>query len=650
MAFEHDARRAPVIDGMEIRDAIGGVINDLDTNSDGQHELHMVFPHDVRDTYDTTFTPDCFREGWAQRLPLMCFQHNLKDPIGRVADAQSTRAGNEIRAVFSSLEDVPTARRAYSQIKDGTLQDVSFGFRKPTMVKHPTMRNVRAITKAQMIEVSPVSIGSIPGAQVTSIREETIMQEHSAAEIAQLVEAKLISVEAGQRMLADMDGFREHITIVSPEAKRIQELEAELATRAPATVTITDGSLGANGGAATAEQTRIAELEAQIRELSGTSEELTPDQIRVRELEQEIAELTGTSTPEVDTRDEGWTPPAIPDTVTASDLFGALSPSWQEALDGVRIAIAAQGEEFGGERSDELDEGILTIAGTIEAAHESADEWLRSVDVTTLPESAQQAIQLYQAAGVSAGALLDVLDTEGRAAKSQSKEPVDAAGSEDMAPTEVKCLTCGGSGESEDGKTCPQCTGSGVVALTRDDMPEGAPDNASKCPTCDGSGKIMGGKRKCPDCKGKGWLTRDDADDMDNRAAASSWSDKPWSDFKQSDYTPEQWKNACLIVDGDGSTKDMCQLPVKEPNGTYNVNGIQAAAGRINQVKSDGDSVADAAAALANLYGKMKKDVPPEVAKLTERDDAEPVLTAEEAETVRQEALAKLMKRVPAKV
>lgn len=58
-------------------------------------------------------------------------------------------------------------------------------------------------------------------------------------------------------------------------------------------------------------------------------------------------------------------------------------------------------------------------------------------------------------------------------------------------------------------------------------------------------------------------------------------SDKPWSQFSESDYTPEQWRQACLVDTGQGAVdvKSRYKLPVREPDGTLNRNGVHAAAG-----------------------------------------------------------------------
>lgn len=99
--------------------------------------------------------------------------------------------------------------------------------------------------------------------------------------------------------------------------------------------------------------------------------------------------------------------------------------------------------------------------------------------------------------------------------------------------------------------------------------------------------------------------------DAGERAAAVS--DKPWSNFSQADYTPEQWKRACLIVTGDGTSKDDCSLPVREPDGTLNRNAVHAAASRLGQVDAPAEAIASAREKLRGLYGELGEDAPASV-------------------------------------
>jgi hypothetical protein len=93
-------------------------------------------------------------------------------------------------------------------------------------------------------------------------------------------------------------------------------------------------------------------------------------------------------------------------------------------------------------------------------------------------------------------------------------------------------------------------------------------------------------------------------------------STQPWSDFKESDYTLEQWHNACLIHQHTGAptSKAQCKLPVKTPNGTLNSNAVFAAAaalaGARGGVDATSEEKAKAKKALVGYYNKLNKPLP----------------------------------------
>jgi len=89
-----------------------------------------------------------------------------------------------------------------------------------------------------------------------------------------------------------------------------------------------------------------------------------------------------------------------------------------------------------------------------------------------------------------------------------------------------------------------------------------------------------------------------------------------WSSFTASDYTPEQWRKACLIDTGRGDelSKERYKLPVREPGGALNVNGVHAAASALAGGRGGVDVPADqrkaAARKLVRLYGEIDEDPP----------------------------------------
>lgn len=93
-------------------------------------------------------------------------------------------------------------------------------------------------------------------------------------------------------------------------------------------------------------------------------------------------------------------------------------------------------------------------------------------------------------------------------------------------------------------------------------------------------------------------------------------SDKPWSDFSAADYTPQQWKRACLIDTGTGDpdSKDRYKLPIREPDGTVNRNAVHAAAsvlaGGRGGVQASSADKAKAARALISAYRQLGETPP----------------------------------------
>ena len=86
-------------------------------------------------------------------------------------------------------------------------------------------------------------------------------------------------------------------------------------------------------------------------------------------------------------------------------------------------------------------------------------------------------------------------------------------------------------------------------------------------------------------------------------------SDTPWNQFKDSDYTDTQYQKACLYCDPAVSTGDMppksgCKLPVLEPSGALNSNGLEAAYGSLQGSHGNKPSIPDSA--LSGVMSKLK--------------------------------------------
>lgn len=137
--------------------------------------LHAIRPG-VVDDYGSVWMADAFDESLARRLPALAWAHDWAQPIGRGIDYATSSDGPAITFAFDDFEDVPAARRAWSQVRSGTITDCSVGFSRVTR-RPPTDDELRRwpgakeiILKADLDEVSLVLRGAVPGAEVLSVR------------------------------------------------------------------------------------------------------------------------------------------------------------------------------------------------------------------------------------------------------------------------------------------------------------------------------------------------------------------------------------------------------------------------------------------------------------------------------------------------
>jgi HK97 family phage prohead protease len=560
----------PVIGGLELRDALGGVFKDID---EGTHQVLVEFPHETVDTYKTVFGKRAFADGFEKRLPTMCWQHDIRNPIGRALEAQVTPKVNEMRGQFDDFDAVPDAKRAFHQIQSGTITDFSFGFRNAKF--QPTgQRGISRITSAFMAEFSPVTIGSIPGAKAVGLREDGIITMEMA-EILHLRDSGLVTFDGFRALVEEHHPeLLEKIVLTDPGTRGGKPLSGATENGNPndpdgdgdddnpsvqwsATDAGTHTATGPNGEALRVKPVKDGDsgdvtghkwsVTDDNGDSMGTGDSDSTDPASAKKAAFEAMMAKGKS----GKREVEFHLPENPDDINAAYVRSVIEEAHPELALVLRDAAIAIGPH---QNSDEerapADPAIVAgLATQTDAALDSAVEWLREVDVAALPDPVQQSIALLQAANVSSDALVDVLGIQ----------------------------------EPDEGR------------------------------------------------------------------ADGDYSDKPWSDFDQSDYTPEQWKAAALIK-GDTDNKDDSKLPIKEPDGTLNVHGIAAAASRIDQLKDVSDEAkVGAAKALMGHYGKMKKPVPPNVLKVAgagSRSDEE--IQAEEAERKAQEdaALAKLDKRL----
>lgn len=125
----------------------------------------------VVDSYGTVFMPGAFAKSLAEHRaagtrPLMLWQHFVDEPIGVWTEIREDAKGLFVAGQL--VLESPDAAKAYALIKAGALTGLSVGFntRKANMLADRT----RAITEAELIEISPVSRPSNKAARITGVR------------------------------------------------------------------------------------------------------------------------------------------------------------------------------------------------------------------------------------------------------------------------------------------------------------------------------------------------------------------------------------------------------------------------------------------------------------------------------------------------
>lgn len=260
---------------------------------------------------------------------------------------------------------------------------------------------------------------------------------------------------------------------------------------------------------------------------------------------------------------EARTEPEPPEPAEAAEM--AVEPAEGRATmtlsDGDATPASGDGYDDDGDVAD--------LAAAVDAALDSAAEWIAKVDTSSLPDELKQALALVAAAGAVADELLDALGVP----------DVDEPGDDSGRSVEDPEVTSEAEGAAEEARE--------VVPV-----------------------------------------------EVEERTL--TLSTKPW-DPKQGDYTPQQWKAACLIWDGPDDSKSSGSLPVKEPDGTVNKAALSAAAGRLSQVDAPDDVKKAAAKALMSLYGQAKMKFPPSLLSAARTIDDDPETRAIVADAVDSE-------------
>jgi HK97 family phage prohead protease len=146
----------------------------------------------------------------------LMWQHDSKEPIGKILSGRSTDTGFEITA---QLSQTTRGKDAMTLLQDGVINRFSVGFimRDSTVQENRT----RVVTAADVKEVSLVSFPWYEGATVTSVREE-----ETESEVPTSAPEQEETVEDNTPAASDLAEVREAITVLEREVAGINKVEA----------------------------------------------------------------------------------------------------------------------------------------------------------------------------------------------------------------------------------------------------------------------------------------------------------------------------------------------------------------------------------------------------------------------------------------
>lgn len=187
---------------METREAAGEIR--AVSEADRTFELRVV-SYGTVDTYGSVWEPGVFADSLRTKLPPACWGHDWSRVIGSVVEHDDRADGQYGLVKMADTDDVPDARMAYSLIKDEHIKETSFGFKreewrdaKRSEDYAPELAGEKErMSRARLDEVSPVLVGSVPGARILAVRDQ-------AGKVSRMEAGRLVTaVATGQVTLKD---------------------------------------------------------------------------------------------------------------------------------------------------------------------------------------------------------------------------------------------------------------------------------------------------------------------------------------------------------------------------------------------------------------------------------------------------------------
>lgn len=100
-------------------------------------------------------------ESSTNRKIAFLWQHDMRDPIGKIMKIEEREDGAYATVQLSDFDAVPNAKRAYYQLQEGTLNQFSFGFNYIwDKVEYDEEKDAFIIMEVKLYEISVVTMGA----------------------------------------------------------------------------------------------------------------------------------------------------------------------------------------------------------------------------------------------------------------------------------------------------------------------------------------------------------------------------------------------------------------------------------------------------------------------------------------------------------
>lgn len=135
-----------------------------------EHIIEIKFAaYGVKDSDDDILIKGCFAKSIAERGPesatnrkiAYLWQHDMKDPIGKILKIEEREDGAYAQVRLSNFDAVPNAKRSYYQLMAGDINQFSFGFGYIwDKMEYDDEQDAYIIKEVKLFEISVVTLGA----------------------------------------------------------------------------------------------------------------------------------------------------------------------------------------------------------------------------------------------------------------------------------------------------------------------------------------------------------------------------------------------------------------------------------------------------------------------------------------------------------